>query len=172
MGKHKIIDPIDKLIELFDLDVIKKRITMLSGVEAVIYVDPDEPVDPDVVVIIDDESLTYVLRLVIRSVLAYTQRERLNPPLMDACVELVALNWLKQYFLSTSENVSAEDALLVGDVLSISEGDTRIAYQNRAQVDGIGASWGSYAYIIENVWFTLKRYRRLHWGTRRDWDYG
>lgn len=137
----------------FDIDAIKNRINALSGVDTIEMT---------------DESVAYVLELVIWKVLSYTNRETLNAALAKVCVELVALNWLKQYFLSDD----MEGALTVGDVLSISEGDTRIAYQNRAQVEGSGAAYGSFAYSVEDIFTILKRYRRLHWGASEDEDYG
>ena len=136
----------------FDLTAIKSRINALSGVDTVEMT---------------DESITYVLELVVWKVLSYTNREALNEALKKVCVELVALNWLKQYFLSED----MESALTVGDILSISEGDTRIAYQNRAQLESDGASYGSYAYAIEDIIVILKRYKRLHWGCYEDADY-
>lgn len=136
----------------FDLTAIKSRINALSGVDTVEMT---------------DASITYVLELVVWKVLSYTNRETLNAALEKVCVELVTLHWLKQYFLSDD----MEGALTVGDILSISEGDTRIAYQNRAQIDSSGASYGSFAYSVEDIFTILKRYRRLHWGSSEDSDY-
>jgi hypothetical protein len=140
-------------ISKIDTDAIKTRITFLSGIPA------EE---------IEDDSLDYVLEMVVIEVLAFTNRELLNEPLTKACQDLCALNWVKQWFLSED----AEGNIVYGDILSISEGDTRIGYQNRAQVEGIGASWGSYKFMIENIQTILNRYRRLHWGSARDIDYG
>ena len=132
---------------------IKERIASLSGID-----------ETD----IDEASVMLVAQLVVDQVLALTNREKLNDPLARACVDLIALNWMRQYFLSDDDG----EGLLLGGVLSISEGDTRISYQNRSQIDGAGADYGVYGYLVDNAYAVIRRYRRLHWGTAKDEDYG
>ena len=134
-------------------DKIKERIIALSGIG-----------ETD----IDEGSVMFVAQLVADQVLALTNREKLNDPLARVCIDLAALNWMHQYFLSDDDG----EGLLLGGVLSISEGDTRIAYQNRSQIDGEGADYGAYGYLVENAYAVIRRYRRLHWGSSKDEDYG
>lgn len=123
------------------------------------------------VAVIDSDTVKYEVRLATYNVLAYTNRGLLNEPLEVVVCELSALNWLKQQFIADDPD-SLRDALTVGDVLSISEGDTRIAYQNQAQLDGVGVHYGAFAYKMEQLASIVKRYRRVHWGSAMDVDYG
>ena len=137
----------------FDIAEIQNAIVELSKIDA------DE---------ITPTSVADTLLFAIDHVLAYTQREVLNDPLRRVCSRLTVLNWLKRYFAGDD----AESALTVGDVLSISEGDTRIAYQNKTQMEGFGVSYGSFMFEAEAMSTILRRYRRIHWGSKDDVDYG
>lgn len=135
----------------FDLNEIRTCISECSGIDTVE---------------IDDHTLNAELIAVIYEVLSFTNRKTLNEPLKVVCKQLTMLNWVKKYYLSEDMN----DSLLTGTPLSISEGDTRIAYQNMAQLDGYGATYGAFGFTVDSMYTILKRYRKLPWLSSEDID--